>query len=226
MRGKKGSDDILRQLENLENIKQGLNDYDSSFFETLQNERQLLNEFNQLFNLEPELWNLKLEDKRAPSSGFFGMRGKKNDADDTNLLSNEISKDAIDKRAPSSGFFGMRGKKNDDVDDDSVNIDKRAPSGFMGMRGKKEMYDMLSSEKRAPAPGFFGMRGKKGPIVRDLKKKFVEQLLFYDYIFYIRVHHFLEFVAKKVHLNFVGNLLAFVGKKFRPVHCIALIWVI
>lgn len=165
MRGKKGSDDVLRQLENLENIKQGLNDYDSSFFETLQNERQLLlNEFNQLYNLEPELWNLKLEDKRAPSSGFFGMRGKK--SDDVNDLSNDMTKDIIDKRAPSGGFFGMRGKKNDgDADDDSVNIDKRAPSGFMGMRGKKEMYDGMSSEKRAPSPGFFGMRGKKGPIV-------------------------------------------------------------
>lgn len=130
MRGKKGSDDILRQLENLENIKQGLNDYDSSLYENLQSDRQLLNELLQLYNFEPEYSGVKSEpEKRAPSNGFFGMRGKKN-AFGNEVVNDYEGKD-IDKRAPSSGFFGMRGKKS--IDDESAfNMDKRAPMGFQG----------------------------------------------------------------------------------------------
>lgn len=97
--------------------------------------------------------------KRAPS-GFFGMRGKKQNNEGI-------------KRAP-YGFTGMRGKKaetfeegyhyptneadfyellmkwqnqlnsisyaNQPYDTESNTIGKRAPSGFMGMRGKKT-YD-------------------------------------------------------------------------------------
>lgn len=130
MRGKKGSDDILRQLENLENLKQGLNDYDWSLYESQQNERQLLNELVQLYSLEPEYLGTKLEPaKRAPSNGFFGMRGKKNAIE--NEVVNDYDGKGIDKRAPSTGFFGMRGKK--DVDDElAFNVNKRAPMGFQG----------------------------------------------------------------------------------------------
>lgn len=70
--------------------------------------------------------------KRAPSSGFFGMRGKK-------LFF--TGEDGNTKRAPSGGFFGMRGKKwdpNANDDDDDV-------SEFVG-----------ADEKRAPSVGFHG----------------------------------------------------------------------
>lgn len=89
-------------------------------------------------------------DKRAPSMGFLGMRGKKE-----NLISDEDS--LFDKRAP-SGFLGMRGKKEFVYDD----LDKRiSPNSFFGMRGKKQ-------------PGrssFFGMRGKKYPY--EFRSKFI-----------------------------------------------------
>ena len=81
--------------------------------------------------------------KRAPSQGFFGMRGKK-------FGDYDLGGSLNDKRAP-SGFMGMRGKKSgngafddEEIDDpqvydynyNSIN-DKRAPSGFYGVRGKK-----------------------------------------------------------------------------------------
>ncbi|KAG8227757.1 hypothetical protein J437_LFUL005762 [Ladona fulva] len=107
------------------------------------------------------------EEKRAPSNGFFGMRGKK-DAD------GEL--DAL-KRAPSSGFFGMRGKKaesdgssdgasEESYDENQLNqAEKRAPnSGFFGMRGKKYPYVGYAPWYRDPKRarmGFFGTRGKK-----------------------------------------------------------------
>lgn len=89
--------------------------------------------------------------KRAPSQGFFGMRGKKfGDYDMRGTVS--------DKRAP-VGFMGMRGKKSgpDSFDDEEIDdpqlfdynfngmyqSDKRAPSGFLGMRGKKSMGDLM-----------------------------------------------------------------------------------
>lgn len=71
--------------------------------------------------------------KRAPSAGFFGMRGKK-------LYYNSEG----NKRSPSAGFFGMRGKKSvvnellessnaDDGNEFSIGEEKRAPSvGFHG----------------------------------------------------------------------------------------------
>lgn len=123
MRGKKESDDILSQLENLYEIE----DYDSNFLKNLQNERQLLNDIQQLSNLEqvPNYF-YKDDEKRVPSSsGFFGMRGKKQMDDTDNAY------DLMDKRVPSAGFFGMRGKKW--IEDDlTMGEDKRVPMGFQG----------------------------------------------------------------------------------------------
>lgn len=86
-------------------------------------------------------------DKRVPSMGFQGVRGKKDD-----------------KRGPSMGFHGMRGKKDPGSELEFLQefLDKRAPSmGFMGMRGKKDALDSEYFDKRAPTLGFQGMRGKK-----------------------------------------------------------------
>nr|QHB80572.1 tachykinin-related peptide transcript a [Carabus violaceus] len=127
-------------------------------------------------------------EKRIPSAGFHGMRGKKL-YPERNELPSDLSKRApmgfmgmrgkkeqeyvgedLDKRAP-MGFMGMRGKKEyeDEYDEAALMnndfyMDKRAPMGFMGMRGKKEYAPvMMEDEKRAPVSGFFGMRGKKQP---------------------------------------------------------------
>jgi hypothetical protein len=79
--------------------------------------------------------------KRAPTQGFFGVRGKK--FGDYNLV------EGSEKRAP-KGFLGMRGKKSgenvdDEIDDPQVFdyslYEKRVPSGFMGVRGKKDSQD-------------------------------------------------------------------------------------
>jgi hypothetical protein len=106
--------------------------------------------------------------KRAPSSAFFGMRGKKEQG-----------------RGAPSGFLGVRGKKNDNfiesesdynIENDEENLsdymdsyiarqmNKRHPTGFVGMRGKKSETPE-SIQKRVPVTGFFGMRGKKEPMV-------------------------------------------------------------
>ncbi|KAK9883134.1 hypothetical protein WA026_001328 [Henosepilachna vigintioctopunctata] len=91
--------------------------------------------------------------KRAPN-GFFGMRGKK--SGDLDALAYDLEKRV------NSGFFGMRGKKDDFPDDMNYWFDKRAPSmGFVGMRGRKSFMDpSMDFDKRTPS-GFFGMRGKK-----------------------------------------------------------------
>ncbi|KAG5679984.1 hypothetical protein PVAND_009519 [Polypedilum vanderplanki] len=126
---------------------------------------------------------------RAPSSGFYGVRGKKyyyDDDDDEWMTENEF------KRAP-SGFVGMRGRRYDynyqpsfiDNDDYQAQLyhelqkeremlaaliedyynadrDKRKPVGFIGSRGKKSVNndDYFDDEKRSPM-GFTGVRGKK-----------------------------------------------------------------
>lgn len=106
--------------------------------------------------------------KRAPSVGFFGMRGKKYYYDE---------RPEAEKRARMTNFFGMRGKKQLLIPESfAYPSDKRfAPANsFMGMRGKK-LYgqegdkelslsgDYIDQDKRAPkySAGFFGMRGKK-----------------------------------------------------------------
>lgn len=164
MRGKKENNDILSELQYLE----GLNENENDFFDNLQNDRRILAALAQEYAQTDTGGSDGGGLKRAPSSGFFGMRGKRfygNDGSEDDILS---------KRAPSAGFFGMRGKKW--VDDSDVNgneedefqlgEEKRAPSvGFHGMRGKKDVSNVLDevNEKRAPSAGFFGMRGKKGP---------------------------------------------------------------
>uniref|UniRef100_A0A1L8DPL4 Putative conserved secreted protein n=1 Tax=Nyssomyia neivai TaxID=330878 RepID=A0A1L8DPL4_9DIPT len=154
MRGKKESEHVWPPLEDV-NME---NDYTDSMedeepleqmYTKLDQERELLTRLNEMYGLH--LWE---GEKRAPTNGFFGMRGKKYDDD------------FMDKRAP-MGFQGMRGKKWSDLDDAETleELEKRAPQmGFHGMRGKKDVTDVLlgeSSEKRAPSAGFFGMRGKK-----------------------------------------------------------------
>uniref|UniRef100_A0A1B6D9J8 Tachykinin n=1 Tax=Clastoptera arizonana TaxID=38151 RepID=A0A1B6D9J8_9HEMI len=92
-------------------------------------------------------------ERRAPSMGFIGMRGKKDVLGDV-------------KRSPSMGFMGMRGKKDDFFGNsqDLFSDEKRA-MGFVGMRGKKDTdfeYDLgLPDDKRAPTMGFQAVRGKK-----------------------------------------------------------------
>ncbi|CAO1394505.1 unnamed protein product [Diamesa hyperborea] len=84
--------------------------------------------------------------KRAPS-GFMGMRGKKSNLKNFDVVQRHIQqllgisfgdmdnqfKGFQEKRVP-SGFMGMRGKKYYGF--------KRAPSGFMGMRGKKSYEEV------------------------------------------------------------------------------------
>lgn len=124
--------------------------------------------------------------KRAPS-GFYGMRGKKSNYEQSEddlqaMLYRELQEersriadlmedymDEKEKRKP-SGFVGLRGKKSVN-NDDYFDFEKRAPMGFQGVRGKKSEYsDFIGSDdKRMPVAGFFGMRGKKQPIVSSLK---------------------------------------------------------
>lgn len=111
-------------------------------------------------------------DKRAPSMGFVGMRGKKPWSLDPRFYVEDSER--LPKRAP-NGFFGMRGKKGDDSDS-VYDMEKRMSSGFFGMRGKKDddlaEASLYMSGKRAPSMGFVGMRGKKrwGPFELRGKK--------------------------------------------------------
>lgn len=140
-------------------------------------------------NVIPDTPDVALE-KRIPSAGFHGMRGKKLYPERNDLPADlpkrapmgfmgmrgkkemEYVGEDLDKRAP-MGFLGMRGKKEYDDDDEEYDpaamlnndfyMEKRAPMGFLGMRGKKEYAPYMEEEKRAPVNGFFGMRGKKQP---------------------------------------------------------------
>lgn len=111
----------------------------------------------------------ELHKRAAPSSAFFGVRGRRQDRP--------------------SGFLGVRGKKNDNYDyssedelnptyndNDFILFDeyfeeqhgKRKPQGFVGLRGKKseeETPDFVP-QKRVPVTSFFGIgaRGKKEPL--------------------------------------------------------------
>lgn len=109
--------------------------------ERLQNERRLLAEFArqyEQFEQTPIDNGGGAPSKRAPSTGFFGMRGKK--FDDEPEFWDEGEKRAERQRV---GFLGMRGKKwsesgdgyqqNDDGLLDGEGWVKRAPSlGFHG----------------------------------------------------------------------------------------------
>lgn len=126
MRGKKNNfeDYTTDDEQNMDD------EYDSTFFDNLQNERNLLREFPKIYNFEDENDNNDFyddnelaNDKRAPS-GFMGMRGKK-----YGLIKTINDLEEIEKRAP-SGFQGMRGKKS--INDADFFEDKRAPMGFQG----------------------------------------------------------------------------------------------
>ena len=132
-------------------------------------------DYPQIFSDE-DVWGNQLDvledseelNKRSPSAGFFGMRGKK---------------------GPESGFFGMRGKKNPAAGFFAMRGKKAPAAGFMGMRGKKDSEGLARQtedmdallqyleatyqlgrdkrnkertpgSKKAPS-GFLGMRGKK-----------------------------------------------------------------
>lgn len=104
--------------------------------------------------IEPTFDELSYQSiKRAPSQGFFGVRGKKFGDYDLGYNYNAL---LSEKRAP-SGFVGMRGKKSSvDMFDDSEIDDpqvfdynyheKRAPSGFLGVRGKK-LYEFAQQQQ-------------------------------------------------------------------------------
>ncbi|GAB0099221.1 hypothetical protein DMENIID0001_150690 [Sergentomyia squamirostris] len=162
MRGKKGSEQIWppiddTQIEQDENTDLPEEEQLNEIYTKLDQERELLARLSEMYGLH--LWD---DEKRAPTNGFFGMRGKKNGDDQY-----------TNKRAP-MGFQGMRGKKWDGEEEiaDDEGVDKRAPQmGFHGMRGKKDVSNVLledSTEKRAPSAGFFGMRGKKQPGYRRI----------------------------------------------------------
>lgn len=132
MRGKKENDFISNELRYLEDQKNA----DNQIF------AELLRQYYEAVDGSPSQLldgnDGSFEEgggglKRAPSAGFFGMRGKRYF---------DLMDDAQqDKRAPSAGFFGMRGKKwvedgNNALDDDDEFVhgeEKRAPSvGFIG----------------------------------------------------------------------------------------------
>lgn len=102
MRGKKEDFDPLYSSTNIQLVDDNsISDYDDDdFYEKLQNERRLLNEFGQIYGLDmhtPNEFDSEQDlDKRAPSVGFFGMRGKRNYFDDNDVQSSEDE----------SGFYG------------------------------------------------------------------------------------------------------------------------
>lgn len=98
MRGKKEDFDPSNPLRNVETVidDNSLSDYDNDFYEQLQNERRLLTEFGQMYGLDTQLPNEfhseQEYDKRAPSVGFYGMRGKReyfNDDDEEETFDGE-----------------------------------------------------------------------------------------------------------------------------------------
>lgn len=117
MRGKKEDFDPLIASKNVEVVNDNsISDYDDDFYEKLQNDRRILNDFEQIYGL------------------------------DTQLPNEFNSEQDYNKRAPSVGFFGMRGKRNylDDSDDETLFGEKRAPAGFIGMQSHSS-YQYCSS---------------------------------------------------------------------------------
>lgn len=134
MRGKK--DTLLDEMQYLMSLRDAE--------ERLQNERRLLGEFArqyQQFEQTPIDIGGGAPIKRAPSSGFFGMRGKKFD-DEQQESSSWDDDGAHQKRA--GGFVGMRGKKWSDGD---------------GYQRDEDGYDAADEGmvKRAPSLGFHGI---------------------------------------------------------------------
>ena len=132
MRGKK-SGSTNEDFSQEEDLTQTSED-DIQYFQKLQSERELLKHLNALMLIENEEYTDDME-KRAPSQGFHGMRGKKLFGQAFNWQGNDLDnyEQEIEKRAPSQGFHGMRGKKSMD-NFDYMDYEKRAPLGFQGLR--------------------------------------------------------------------------------------------
>lgn len=106
MRGKKEDYDPLNSSHNIELVDDNsISDYDEDFYEKLLNERRLLNEFAQVYGLDAQMPNEvnseQENNKRAPSVGFYGMRGKRDrdymdDIEDDSLFGEK-----------QTGFIGM-----------------------------------------------------------------------------------------------------------------------
>lgn len=116
MRGKKEDYDPLNSSHNIEMVDDNsISDYDDDdFYEKLQNERRLLNEFAQIYGLEdaqmPNEFNSEQEyNKRAPSVGFYGMRGKRDYMDDSDSEDGGLFGEKQD------GFIGMKTDKMNNV---------------------------------------------------------------------------------------------------------------
>ncbi|KAK2151724.1 hypothetical protein LSH36_353g02007 [Paralvinella palmiformis] len=111
---------------------------------------------------------LAMDEKRAPPSGFTGMRGKRADA----ILDRfpELGELTALKRHPPEGYVAVRGKRVPSSGLMGQRAEKRAPpSGFQGLRGRKRasssnvFQDWSGSPwtKRVPPSGFQILRGKK-----------------------------------------------------------------
>ncbi|KAL7035754.1 hypothetical protein ACKWTF_008544 [Chironomus riparius] len=104
---------------------------------------------------------------RAPSSGFYGVRGKKDYDDDWFMNENEIYSQQMPKRAP-YGFVGMRGRKRYDYNyrPSFVDNDDFQAELYQELQKEREMLAALMEDynderdKRKPV-GFIGSRGKK-----------------------------------------------------------------
>ena len=93
-------------------------------------------------------------EKRAPTRGFHGMRGKK---------------------ARSMGFMGMRGKKdyfqNEEPQDAEIDgllnllLDEREREEMRSKRFTRPSAWRTRGAKKAPLMGFVGMRGKRDPSI-------------------------------------------------------------
>lgn len=209
MRGKKEDFDPLYSSANIELVDDNsIDDYDNDFFEKLQNERRLLNEFGQIYGLDTQLpneFNSEQQDfnKRAPSVGFYGMRGKRDyfdDSEDETLFEDKQADD---------GFVGMQMDEKGGYSSKYYLIDI-----IVGMRGKKDVSDVIGDEKRAPGnAGFFGMRGKKAPLVTSFNQIRLQNC--FNKINFNSQLAFSAQEAKKVHLNSEVNSLVFVVKRYQ-----------
>ncbi|XP_037039736.1 tachykinins isoform X2 [Bradysia coprophila] len=149
MRGKKEDFNPLYSSANIElDDSNSIDDFGHDFYEKLQNERRLLNEFGRIYGLDTQLPN-----------EFSGERASEVSSEEDDGTYGWMNDEAAESQEDQNGYFGMRNKK--DVSD-MMSEEKRAPNaGFFGMRGKK-----------APmSTGFFGTRGKKGPF--EFRGKFV-----------------------------------------------------
>ncbi len=122
MRGKKEYFDPLYSSANSELVDDNsISDYGQDFYEQLQDERRLLNEFGQIYGLDTQLpneFNSEQDyNKETPWESHVMDNDESTSEDEEESQSIGIEKRDIrdeineEKRAPNSGFYGMRGKK-------------------------------------------------------------------------------------------------------------------